>query len=371
MKKFYRNYRRRGNTIFFVVMGILFAGLGTLAVFFMDPIVWAAVCYAAAVLLLTVPLFVVHATYGVDGSRLRMRVLFPKKIPLPEIGAIVITAYDSYRRWKGFQAETFKSSSGDIYNIPSITFLRECDGKELDLCDTRTYTRITYKKQLIFDAALDFDFLRAFADAGYAGKVYVSELVRLAKKAFGAAPAKVLSSTKALSMYAFQRGMLAPGESLLVFDMGEEDISVVKASLLENGRLVVDGADGHNEPCDIGGNDVDDAVAEYIEGCIRRRETVGTPSFGTEGHINERGLHSKQYLFLKDIKKAKMILSVPLREGSVFEKGVPVAVARDLYIQRKLTREEFCACIGVAGNRGVARRIADYIIEEVSRPVKS
>ncbi|HIZ02678.1 MAG TPA: hypothetical protein H9727_00160 [Candidatus Borkfalkia avistercoris] len=201
------------------------------------------------------------------------------------------------------------------------------------------------------------------------GKVYVSELVRLAKKAFGAAPAKVLSSTKALSMYAFQRGMLAPGESLLVFDMGEEDISVVKASLLENGRLVVDGADGHNEPCDIGGNDVDDAVAEYIEGCIRRRETVGTPSFGTEGHINERGLHSKQYLFLKDIKKAKMILSVPLREGSVFEKGVPVAVARDLYIQRKLTREEFCACIGVAGNRGVARRIADYIIEEVSRPV--
>ena len=196
MKKFYRNYRRRGNTIFFVVMGILFAGLGTLAVFFMDPIVWAAVCYAAAVLLLTVPLFVVHATYGVDGSRLRMRVLFPKKIPLPEIGAIVITAYDSYRRWKGFQAETFKSSSGDIYNIPSITFLRECDGKELDLCDTRTYTRITYKKQLIFDAALDFDFLRAFADAGYAGRVYVSERIyaqygEAIEKVFGRGEPKV------------------------------------------------------------------------------------------------------------------------------------------------------------------------------------
>lgn len=200
------------------------------------------------------------------------------------------------------------------------------------------------------------------------GKVYVGELERLVKQAFGETPAKVLSSTKALSMYAYQRGMIEKGESLLVFDMGEEDISVVKASLLKDG-LVVDGADGHNEPCDIGGNDIDDALAAYIEGGISRRETVGTPSFGADGHISERGLHSKQYLFLKDIKKAKMILSVPLKKGSVFEKGVPVAVSRDLYIQRKITREEFSGCIGVTGNAGVARRIADYIIREVKRPV--
>ena len=201
------------------------------------------------------------------------------------------------------------------------------------------------------------------------GKVYVGELERLVQAAFGAAPAKVLSSTKALSMYAYRRGMLAKGESMLVFDMGEEDISVMKATLLKNGRLVVDGADGHNAPCDIGGNDIDDAVAAHIEGCILRRETVGTPSYGAEGHICERGLHSKQYLFLKDIKKAKMLLSVPLREGSVFAGGVPVAVSRDLYIQRRLTRGEFRACVGVAENGGVARRIADYILEELARPV--
>ena len=201
------------------------------------------------------------------------------------------------------------------------------------------------------------------------GKVYVGELERLVQVAFGAAPAKVLSSTKALSMYAYRRGMLAKGESMLVFDMGEEDISVMKATLLKNGRLVVDGADGHNAPCDIGGNDIDDAVAAHIEGCILRRETVGTPSYGAEGHICERGLHSKQYLFLKDIKKAKMLLSVPLREGSVFAGGVPVAVSRDLYIQRRLTRGEFRACVGVAENGGVARRIADYILEELARPV--
>ena len=72
---------------------------------------------------------------------------------------------------------------------------------------------------------------------------------------------------------------------------------------------------------------------------------------------------------MKDIKKAKMLLSVPVKEGSVFENGVPVGLSRDLYIQRKITREEFCSCIGVAGDEGVARRIVDYILNEIRRPV--
>ena len=227
--------------------------------------------------------------------------------------------------------------------------------------------RLSSEKGVSFDRNLRI----ALVHPSRTGKAYIEEMTRLAQRAFGAPPFKVLSSTKALSMYAFQRGMIAKGESLLVFDMGEEDISVVKASLLQNGKLVVDGADGHLPPCNVGGNDIDDAVAAYIEGCIHKRETVGTPSYGTEGHIQEKGLHSKQYLFMKDIKKAKMILSMPLREGSVFEGGVPVAVSRDLYIQRKLTREEFCGCIGVAAGDGVARKIVDYILEELARPVNA
>ena len=226
-------------------------------------------------------------------------------------------------------------------------------------------SRLSAQKHVEF-----YKFVRvALVHPSRTGRAYTAELSRLVKTAFGAEPAKVLSSTKALSMYAYQRGMIERGESLLVFDLGEEDISVVKASLLDNDQLVVDGADGHSEPCDVGGNDVDDAVAEYIENRVLRRETVGTPSYGAEGHICERGLHSKQYLFMKDIKKAKMLLSVPVKEGSVFENGVPVGLSRDLYIQRKITREEFCSCIGVAGDEGVARRIVDYILNEIRRPV--
>lgn len=208
-----------------------------------------------------------------------------------------------------------------------------------------------------------------------AGKLYVSEYTSLVEKAFELKVHKSLNSTKALSMYAYHRGMLGEGESLLAFDMGEEDISVAKAVLLppegpfDDAKLVVEGADGHSAPCDIGGNDIDSAIAKYIEQCIYNRETVGTPSHGNEGHIYESGLESKQYLFMKDIKKAKMILSMPDYGDGVFASGAPVSLCRDLYIQRKITKDEFRRCAGIADDNGVARQIVDYIEEELSLAV--
>lgn len=177
MKNCYRNYRRKGNTVFFLALGGIFIALGVLSFFFADGVVLQAVCIAIGAALAVFPMFVIHATYRVQGEFLCVRVFFPKKIPLSSVGAIVINIYDDYRRWKGFTREYFQGSSGASYAVPSVTFLKECDGAELDLCDTRTYTRITYRKQFLFDAALDFDFLKALKEAGYAGKVYVSELI--------------------------------------------------------------------------------------------------------------------------------------------------------------------------------------------------
>lgn len=178
MKKYYRNYRRRGNTVFCAVVGGLLIVLGALIMIFdRASYPYAIVGFVFGALLVTVPLFFIHASYGVDGNKLKIRILVPKKVPVDGIGAVVIAAYDASRRWKGIQKETFVGSSGETYNVPSVTFLRGCDGEELDLCDTRSSTRITYKNEYIFDAALDFGFLRAFADAGYEGKVYVSESI--------------------------------------------------------------------------------------------------------------------------------------------------------------------------------------------------
>ena len=200
------------------------------------------------------------------------------------------------------------------------------------------------------------------------GEEYVNELDEVIFLTFGYQPFKMLSSTKALTSYAVERGVISNGDDFLVFDMGEEDISVARAGIFRN-QIIVDGNEGHNEPLSIGGIDVDQAIVDNVYNSISERETIGSPSAGQDGHISESGVYSKQYLLMKDIKKAKVILSKELKEDSVFQKGVPITLSWDLCIQRRLTREEFRKSIGVETNEGVAREIVDYILEEVQKPI--
>ncbi len=200
------------------------------------------------------------------------------------------------------------------------------------------------------------------------GDEYLQELSSIVKKTFGKEAYKILSSTRALSMYAFHRGTVKNDDNFLVFDMGEEDISVTRAGFIQN-QIIVDGIEGHNEPLEIGGIDVDKAIVADIDGAIANRETIGSPSSGEAGHLSEGAVYGKQYLLMKDIKKAKVIFSKPLSEDSVFKDGVPVTLSRDLYIQRVLTKEDVKKSIGVTDGTGVAEKIVKYILSEIERPV--
>ncbi len=215
----------------------------------------------------------------------------------------------------------------------------------------------------------DFDSYRiAVVHPSSVGKEYVQELSYLIRQTFGYQPYKVLNSTKALSMYAFHRDLVRNGESFLVFDMGEEDISVTRAGFLKD-QIFVDGVEGHNEPLAIGGIDVDQAIVEYIYKSIADRETIGSPSAGIRGHISESGVYGKQYLLMKDIKKAKVILGKELKEDSVFNDGVPITLSFDLFVQKRFTREDFKKSLGFETNSGVAKKICDYILDEITRPI--
>lgn len=198
------------------------------------------------------------------------------------------------------------------------------------------------------------------------GREYVNELIRLTKRTFSD-PVKVLSSTKALGMFAYHRKALRAGESALVFDMGDEDISVAKVRL-QGENIFIDGADGHSPPLPLGGTDVDEKVLDFVEKEIASRETVGTPSEGDPAHIYERGLHSKQYLLMKNIKNAKIVLSRPMERDESFRSGVPISVVRDLYIQRSINREEFIGCVGTSAEKGIAHRVIEYIANELRMP---
>ena len=205
------------------------------------------------------------------------------------------------------------------------------------------------------------------------GDKYVDEFKRIIKLIFGE-PKTVLSSIKAVSMYAYHLKYFKENESILFFDMGENDISVAKAKVIKDAEfngVIIDAQDGHMLPIEIGGDNIDSAIVNYLEGTIERRETIGSPSFGEIGHIMEKGLHSKQYLLMKNVKKAKMILSKENYKYNLFENGVPITIVRDVIVQRNLTKEELKECIGITNNNGVARQIVDYILEEIKLKINT
>lgn len=229
---------------------------------------------------------------------------------------------------------------------------------------------VVVKRLNILFGAVRFEIVPSVVYPPFSDSEYMTELRRLAEKAFGTHVAAFMSMAKALCAYAKYSDRLKGTDRSLIFNFGEERTSVVKVGFSRAG-VSVDGADGHNPPADIGGKDIDYAVASHIDVCMSGRETMGRPSRGQIGHIAETALNSKQYLFLKDIKSAKIVLGMPIYESKAFRCGVPVSSARDLLIQRTITREEFVKCIGITDDCGIARRFVDYIKEELARPVNS
>lgn len=204
-----------------------------------------------------------------------------------------------------------------------------------------------------------------------ATKEYTQEYIRLVEKAFHKTIKKKISSTRALTYYARLQGKILPGEEFLVFDIGDGNISVSKGMLNDDGNILIDGIDGHREPMSIGGNDIDEKIVDLIESKIEKSETIGSPSFGNNGHISERGLLTKQFLLTKNIKDAKVVLS---SEDPLFQSvtDMPIDINREVFYQVDLTRRELLECSGVLhkdGEVGIAYRFAEFIVDELDRVI--
>ncbi|MCD8307355.1 MAG: hypothetical protein LUD51_03895 [Clostridia bacterium] len=212
---------------------------------------------------------------------------------------------------------------------------------------------------------------------------FVDELKRLFMEAVkerrgrGLRSVKVQTSAKVLGMLAAYYDSLGVNgtESALLFDIGEERISVVKFTKhTKDGvsSFSIDGVSGHSLPRKLGGNDIDKAVVEDIERDILGMESVGTGAEGSQDYLHETGSRANNYLFMKSVKAAKVILG---REYGLDETdypdGVPVSVIRDVDIYRNITQESFARSIGTRPDgrsrfpASVADRIADYIISEI------
>lgn len=213
----------------------------------------------------------------------------------------------------------------------------------------------------------------------HVGAEFTNELERVILLGFKAKSVKFsLSMTKALSILASQRNLLRNGESALIFNIGEEKTFVAKTDLEIKGKersISIDGVEGHKLPADLGGNDIDRAVGVYFDKFMRNREIMGSPTAGKAGHVYESGLSSKDYLFVQDIKTAKMYLAMYGKDDDIFGKGVSVRSAKSLCIDMKLTHDEFSKCIGIKSENdsvianSFMDKICDYIEDELDRSI--
>lgn len=180
MKKYFQYHRRTPNAVFFGVLGAVFAVLGVLAFWALESgTAVGIVLIAFGVLLAVLPQAAIFARYGIRGGCVRCQKRgIPRKIPLGDVGAAVVCVYDEYRRWKGFRPAEVQGSGGQTFTVPAIVLLRAVKEDELDLCDTRTNTRLTHRGAVLADMLLDFSFLEElWKDEAFAGEVYVSEYI--------------------------------------------------------------------------------------------------------------------------------------------------------------------------------------------------
>ena len=224
-------------------------------------------------------------------------------------------------------------------------------------------------KNMGVELGISFEITPSFVYPSKAGKSYVNELQRIIEKVFGKKCAGVLSSTKAIGLYSYHQKLIKKGQSILIFDMGEEDISVSKIKISKqtgrNAGIVIDGQDGHMPPLNIGGNDFDEAIANYLEDSIEKREIIGTPSYEEkQKRMSEESLYSKQYLLLKEIKNAKIMFSLSDYE-ILAEQGITIDIHKEVPVQRSFNQNDFLSCTGILdGSKNVAK-IVEYVISEL------
>ncbi len=289
-----------------------------------------------------------------------------------EVRAVNRKYYFDYAEFPKFYFPVREVLTADMDRAHRLDRTFVCDESPSDICERffeYVHDVIIRRLDILFDGE-EYDVIPCLVYPQFADGEYKLELKRLVERAFGRSLSMYQSMAKALCAYARYSGKLVSGERAIIFNIGEERTSLVKVSF-NGGGISVDGVDGHNPPIALGGKDIDDTVAQFIDETMARRETMGRPSAGEAGHIAESALNTKQYLFVKDIKSAKIILGMPIYESRAFRSGVPISAARDLLIQRYITREQFCGCLGIKSNIGFARDLADYIKSELMRPINA
>ncbi|MCQ2742695.1 MAG: hypothetical protein MJ239_05290 [Bacilli bacterium] len=201
---------------------------------------------------------------------------------------------------------------------------------------------------------------------------YRDELDSILSAVFGKCyePNKKANSAKSVAKYLEYDGQVASGDRFLLFEMGENAVSVVKGKILGNG-MCIEGVEGHEEPIELGGYDVDKCVNDNISKAVSDRETLGQD--GGDSSTPESMTSGKLFSFMKDIKLSKSILSSKRFSDSY----VPISMDNDLVVCQSISKKQLRNWIGITDDLDIVsgslaeKLIEGYIGKELSKAMNS
>ncbi len=216
------------------------------------------------------------------------------------------------------------------------------------------YLSLMIKQQL--DSSFDIELCVVYPISS--GKTYRSELIRIIEEAFNKKVDYKIDSTRAICAIAYHTNLIDKDDKVLVFEIGDQNISVLKASVNDkDGKVAiyVEGKEGHKDPERIGGNDIDRAISDSLKNVVSKRVL-----FGTDSSNNEEISVGKQYILSENIKMTKKLIS---SQGAGFE--APINIPSEVNISHIYSSEQLAEAIGITGNKGVAKKLLNYIESEL------
>ena len=219
-------------------------------------------------------------------------------------------------------------------------FVKYCVGKIEEEIRSRFTVDVAIRYVVVYPANASKEYIKELIAFVTAAATMMTDLV-------------IISAPRAVGLAAKEYGVVSKEKNVLLFNIGEEEISVVKMHF-DRSNISVYGADGHSSPAKIGGKNIDLALAEHL---FERSSTI--KSFGnTVGQEVEKGMFYDQFRMQEGIKSGKRIFS----NGEAYQRlgGFVFSVYREMITTVKILQHEFEACCC-----GVFTSIWKYVRKEI------
>ena len=217
--------------------------------------------------------------------------------------------------------------------------------------------------ELEFKSGLKFNITLGIVYPLYSGKTYSEQLKNYIVEAFGKnLKCITMESTKGICSMAYYLGLIEKDEKVLVFEIGDERISVVKVAVEIKNQvplIKIDGRTGHSDPEDKGGNDIDDALGNDVMRAVANRSQMGSNASSDEKMSND-----KSFMFADNIQKTKMVISSKEQISKV-----PLYIPLDVQVTKPYDGNDIKRIIGINNNSGIYNDIKNYIYKELEKEI--